>query len=378
MTITINKRSLSHRILIISAVLTAACALMAAHFHEDQSKRIANYTILEPITQGNLTVFPVATESVHDTHIFLTLDDGIRSGQVVVAEEGGSPGMVRPRPREGVVPREYPPPRSGAEVNRLTLTNNSDRALLLLAGEIVTGGKQDRVVGIDRIIPAKSGPVDLGVFCVEPHRWTGDSARFGGFNFAMAQPSVRKKAMADKDQSAVWNEVAKSRMAVAAAAPPAAYGISRSSSYADAMQNRFVQDKVNAVAAPMERSYDKLFGKLRAQHAVGAVVAVDGQILWADIFASPALFEAYWPKLVRSYATEALEGHIEPTQTYGPPSIKSAEDFLYDLNSKRENVESEPGLYRETELLGDNFEAFVLTSLLPGTGFDVHIAKMRN
>jgi hypothetical protein len=26
---------------------------------------------------------------------------------------------------------------------------------------------------------------------------------------------------------------------------------------------------------------------------------------------------------------------------------------------------------------GDDFEAFLLTSLLPNTGFDVHIAKMK-
>ena len=43
--------------------------------------------------------------------------------------------------------------QSGAEVNRLVLINNSDRPLLLLAGEIVTGGKQDRVIGADRLVP---------------------------------------------------------------------------------------------------------------------------------------------------------------------------------------------------------------------------------
>jgi hypothetical protein len=66
-------------------------------------------------------------------------------------------------------------PRGGARVNQLALINNSDRPLLLLAGEIVTGGKQDRVVGRDRIIPAHNEPVALDVFCVEPHRWTGVS-----------------------------------------------------------------------------------------------------------------------------------------------------------------------------------------------------------
>ncbi len=72
-----------------------------------------------------------------------------------------------------------PPSPGGAQVNQLVLVNNSKRPLILLAGEIVTGGKQDRVIGKDRIIPPESDPMDLGVFCVEPGRWVGSSDRFG-------------------------------------------------------------------------------------------------------------------------------------------------------------------------------------------------------
>src|ERR1700693_3530032 len=78
--------------------------------------------------------------------------------------------------------RRHPPPvtrHDGAQVNRLVLVNNSKRPLLLLAGEIVTGGKQDRVIGKDRIVPAESDPVDLSVFCVEPGRWVATSEHFG-------------------------------------------------------------------------------------------------------------------------------------------------------------------------------------------------------
>lgn len=360
-----------------AVIAMLGCAAMALGVAANQAKRApGGYTVLTPLIQNNLTVFPVVTNAIHDTHEFLTLDDGIRSGEVVIAEEGG--GVMRPLPDERM-PRVFPPSRGGAEVNRLTLTNNSERPLLLLAGEIVTGGKQDRVVGADRIISPKSGPIDLGVFCVEPHRWMGASSRFGALGFSMAQPSVRSKAMADKNQSAVWDEVAKSRSAVAMAVPaPAAGALSQTSSYAATMQNRFVQDEVNAVAAPVERSYDKLLGGLRAQHAVGAVVAVDGQIVWEDIFASPALFEAYWPKLIRSYAAEALAARTLPSKVYAPPSVSNAQAFLDDMNARSETSESEPNLYRNTELRGDYYEAFILTSLLPGTGFDVHMAKMRN
>jgi hypothetical protein len=40
-------------------------------------------------------------------------------------------------------------------------------------------------------------------------------------------------------------------------------------------------------------------------------------------------------------------------------------------------VESQPGVYRTTALQGTGFDAFVLTSLMPGTDFNVHVAKMK-
>lgn len=344
----------------------------------------AAYRALNPVTQDNLTVFPIVTDSTYDTHNFLTLDEGLRSGSVVVTEEGGSQELVRPRQPRPPDLWEEPPfpqnriPRRGAEVNRLMLTNNSDRPLILLAGEIVTGGKQDRVVGKDRIIPPKSEPIDLNVFCVEPHRWMEASVRFDGLGFAMAQPSVRVKAMADKDQQAVWEEVAKSKASVAGiVSAPNAQMLAATSSYAKTMENRAVQDRMDAVAAPIERSYDKLMGELHAQNAVGAVVAVNGEIVWADIFASASLLEKYWPKLVRSYAAEAVSAWRGRAKWGPAPSVAEAQRFLDDFDARRESVESEPGVYRNTEMMGRDYDAFILTSLLPGTGFNVHIAKMR-
>src|SRR5207342_1682554 len=121
--------------------------------------------------------------------------------------------------------RRRPPyqvrPYSGAEVNGLVLVNNSKHPLILLAGEVVTGGKQDRVVCKDRIVPAESDPVDLSVFCVEHGRWTETSTKFDTHASVMLQPSVRMKALADQDQQKVWDEVGRSRTAMArAVAPP--------------------------------------------------------------------------------------------------------------------------------------------------------------
>ena len=60
------------------------------------------------------------------------------------------------------------------------------------------------------------------------------------------------------------------------------------------------------MAEPIQRSYQSLIHELRDKNAVGVVVAVKGEIIWADVFASTNLLEKYWPKLVRSYAAEAI------------------------------------------------------------------------
>ncbi len=346
--------------------------------------------VLDPIRHGNLSVFPVVASRSYPTGEFITLDEGLRSGDVVVTEAGSVQGLIR---RHGV-PHVS---RDGAEVNRLVLVNNSKRPLLLLAGEIVTGGKQDRVIGKDRIVPAESDPVDLSVFCVEPGRWVATSEHFGASqamygnagdkNYGdaktapppmamMAQPSVRAKAMADKDQNEVWAEVRRQKdlagSEIRNAAPSAAVEVERISSYARVMENAEVRKQVDAVAKPIEQNYQSLIGQLRERHAVGVVVAVNGRIIWADVFASTDLLEKYWPKLVRSYASEAVVTRAKDVDV----SVARAQAFLADMEGRRETIESEPGVYRHAEVTGDGFKAFSLTSLLPKTGFEVHVAKM--
>ena len=359
---------MSRHLQLITALLGLAplAGLVAAPGTD--APHVSDYRVLSPLHQGNLTVFPVVSEVTHDTSQFITLDEGIRSGAVVVSEMGS----IRPLIRRG----GRPIPVDSARVNQLVLVNNSDKPLLLLAGEIVTGGKQDRVVGKDRIVPAQSDPIELGVFCVEPGRWTGASAKFSSLGAQMAQPSVRAKAMVDKNQQAVWDQVYASRTAVAAAVPTAragavAGGVAESSSYAQLVENKEVQKKVDEVAAPMARNYSKLIRELHSKNAVGVVVAVNGEIIWADVFASTALLEKYWPKLVRSYAAETIGKASDGEDV----TVKEAQKFLDDWSGRREMIESEPGIFRHTEINGDGFRAFELTSLLPKTGFDLHVAK---
>ena len=376
-------------IFVVSAVLLLVAGVATFNREEIRAGEVtasAGYKVLEPIRHGNLTVFPVVAAKSYPTGEFLTLDEGLRSGEVVVTEAGNVQGLIR---RHGTPIHQY----DGAEVNRLVLVNNSKRPLLLLAGEVVSGGKQDRVIGKDRIVPAESDPIDLSVFCVEHGRWVASTEQFGasealygknaGTNIGgpvpmaiMVQPSVRAKAMADKNQQEVWDEVSRQKQAmtveVQASAPVAGRELAQTTSYAKVNENEEVKKQVDSVARPIEQSYVSLMHQLRDRNAVGVVVAVNGRIIWADVFASTDLLSKYWPKLVRSYASEAVVTRAKQMEV----TTKQADAFLADMEGRKEMIESEPGIYRHTEVSGDGFKAFELTSLLPKTGFDVHVAKM--
>src|SRR6202789_461989 len=112
-------------LLLVTAV-AGPCLLQAGDL-----SAVSGYSLLNPIRSGNLTVFPVLAGKSYDTAEFLTLDEGLRSGDVVVTEAGQTRGLIRRRSGDPIVIR----PTQDAEVNRLVLVNNSKRPLLLLAGE---------------------------------------------------------------------------------------------------------------------------------------------------------------------------------------------------------------------------------------------------
>ncbi|MGD0292929.1 MAG: DUF6569 family protein [Terracidiphilus sp.] len=359
------------------------------------------YKVLAPIESGNLLLFPVVRASGKSAGAtpFITLDEGIKSGQVEVTEAGRARGMVRQRGMIGVPPYrgdgypQYPhhdDSYRGDEVNTLVLVNNSDKPLLLLAGEIVTGGKQDRVIAKDRIVPAGSEPIDLGVFCIEPGRWTASSDTFGASAKApahsfMVQPSVRERAMVAKDQQEVWNSVRGSISQMAMASAPSAgiamdsgsgggyYRSMGTTSYARAMEDSSVSAKVDEAEAPVMKAREQVIAQLRKEGAIGVVVAVRGEIVWADLFVDTDLLSRYWTKLVRSYAAESLVGG----ETHAAPTVADAQHFLDAPSGGKESSEGDVGVYRYRELRAEGTETFVLESLLPGTGYNVHISKLK-
>jgi hypothetical protein len=294
--------------------------------------------------------------------------------------------------------------RPGPQVNTLVLVNNSKRPLILLAGEIVTGGKQDRIVGKDRIIAPESDPVDLSVFCVEHGRWTVTSDKFGNYKNLMAAPSVRKQAMAEKDQQKVWaaveNQNGNTLSNMASSAPGIVAGggggasetlevngqavqvtpegastlrrLNSTTSLAKVQEDSAVESQIKSISDPVEKSFQSVIKQLRDQNAVGVVVAVKGRIIWADIFASKELLGKYWPKLLQSYAAEAYSAGGSSESV----NVKTAQEFVDNWKTTHEVVDSEPGLYRQTEMTGDRFKGFELTSLLPKQVFDLHLSKM--
>jgi hypothetical protein len=362
-----------------------AVALVWAWFAAESGVRAAGgpaesngeYRVLAPIESGNLLLFPVvrASGKAGGGSPFLTLDEGFKNGSVEVTEAGNVRGLVRSRDNgPAIVGRD--------QVNTLVLVNNSSQPLLLLAGEIVTGGKQDRVIAKDRIVPPGGDPIDLSVFCIEPGRWVESSPVFGASAKApaasiMVQPAVRERAMVAQDQQQVWNSV-HGTIADMAAAPAASGGpmpapMPPTTSYAKAMQSEQLKAKVDEAAAPLMQSREAILGQLKKEGAIGVVVAVRGEIVWADLFASSDLLARYWTKLVRSYAAESLGSG----ETHAAPTAADAQRFLESPAGGTETSEGSVGIYRYREVRSGGTETFVLESLLPDARYDVHISKLK-
>src|SRR5512141_2800875 len=101
-------------------VLAIAADLVAGGGHEAQAGQpspSSDYRVLAPVRHGNLTVFPVVAARSYDTEEFLTLDEGLRSGEVIVTESGSLQPLMRRR--------RTPIPPGGAQVNQLVVVNNS-------------------------------------------------------------------------------------------------------------------------------------------------------------------------------------------------------------------------------------------------------------
>ncbi len=323
------------------------------------------WRLLDPVTYENISVFPVVSSYGQDTSAFLTLEEGLAAGDVVVREQG-SEGLVRGRDGR---PVPIPQSGSGAAVNQLVLINRGKRPLLLLAGELVSGGKQDRIIGKDRIVPAGAPPLPLDVFCVEHGRWTG-SSQFAAA-LTIVHPSVREKAAVDQEQTKVWSAVRSGTTAAKpSAAPPPRMSMdsigaaissnARTEAYEKIYQSRAVGVSIDNFVEEVQRRFARATSGLKNERVVGVVVAYGSEVTWSDIFASGDLFDHYWHKLLRSYAVEAL---ARPAYRE-VASRDNANEFLRRLDG-RETLETEPGVYRWREIKEGHLAQIELEALQP-------------
>lgn len=293
-----------------------------------------------PFTYKNLTVFPVLSDQPVTRADLITLDEGLRSGKVTITELGAD-GSSRTIDRRNL--------NSSAEVNRLALTNGSGKALVLIAGEMILGGRQDRIVGHDCIIEASEKPVPLDVFCVEHGRWSG-AAAFGlssnnvasgqteGNNDAikitsiapLARPNIREKAQAKKSQEQVWSAVAET------------VTVNGTSTSTGTLKSVYEDKEVNKKIEAYEQAFRD---QLSSDSIVGVVAAVGDKVISADVFASHSLFQAYWPKMLKSYALEAVS-----TNSKGKQQVMKAEAeaFLARVQGNSEG-QGRDGVYRLKE-----------------------------
>jgi hypothetical protein len=373
------------------AVALAFTGLLAvgANVAQKDAKFSSNqWRLADPIRYENMSVFPVVSRQPADTASFATLDESLSAGEVVISEGGAE--MIR-RSRDGQ-PVAIPQQR-GASVNQLVLINRGSKPLLLLAGELVSGGKQDRIISKDRIVPPGAAPLPLDVFCVEAGRWTG-GAQFAAGKL-IVHPSVREQAAITKEQDKVWAAV---RGGTAAAPPPAvgsASGTARMSgqttqsvtvtestladaitttaptqSYAKLYKSPQVGVPADTFADEVQKRFERATAKLKGESVVGVVVAYGGEVAWSDIFASPTLFERYWPKLLRSYVVEAL---VRPKSSE-QPSVDDAREFLKPL-AGHESVETEPAIYSLRQVTQGKYVEMELEALRP-VEITLHVLKL--
>jgi len=335
----------------LSAIATLggiAFVWAAPHPHKAASRPEGDWRILDPVIYENIAIFPVVSGSSQDTSSFLTLEEGLASGEVIVSERGAA-GMVRNR--DGV--RTIPDYGTSASVNQLVLINRSKRPLLLLAGELVSGGKQDRIIGKDRIVPVGAEPLPLDVFCVEHGRWTGSSSQFtaaktGGTMAGASGSRSTPNAPAPRLSTSELQE------AISSEAP--------TQSYRKIYESRRVGGSVDSFVDQVQRRFARATSGLKGERVVGVIVAYGGEVAWSDIFASSELFHQYWSKLLRSYAVEAL---ARPTLRE-TVSADDAREFLRRPDG-REVQETEAGVYRWREITEGSLALIELDALQPKT-----------
>ena len=224
--------------------------------------------IRHPLHSDRLAVFPVMLRGHGGPGgRWWTADAAIAKGILVVAEKGGG----------GAVP--------------VIIMENRSRSdhVFVMAGEVVSGGKQTRTVRQD-IILSPGQRVETPVFCVEAHRWRGKAA-FGAAGVLVPQ-SIQKALRKGADQSAVWAEVARNNAALGS-------------------ENVTGSLEVGLKAEPVARKLAEVRRTIVPEVPAGSVgfLFADrfaGRAIGAEFFGRSDLAHALLPKVIDAYAVDLV------------------------------------------------------------------------
>jgi len=232
----------------------------------------------KPVSYENLTLFPITTHrgAIGDIAC-VPLDEAMRKNWLTVSEIGN--------------------------VNALVVRNTSWHYVYLMAGEIVVGGKQDRIIGRDMMIPPNSGKIEISAFCVEHGRWTYHgtipSANFAP-SYKIVPNTVRERAQSSKSQSEVWDGIAEQHEAAGVTSGTGAY------------MDVYKDEKVVQNIDDFKKHFAKAFAD---KDIIGMVGVIGGKVNAVDIFYSNELFSSLYDKLVEAYINEALKYSGTPSRT---------------------------------------------------------------
>lgn len=295
---------------------------------------VVPYRVHGPVTHENLSVYFLFGPDQMKGAKILTLDEALKDKKVIVHET--------------------------KNVNQLAIENTSTDPVFVQAGDIVKGGQQDRTIAVDAIIPAKSGRLPIGSFCVEQGRWSkrgGENAgRFDNNDYTLVGNALKLACRGDKSQGGVWKEVNEAQgklgRVVNAEVKDARSGTS--------LQLSLEHKKLKDVTAAYEKAFTDCLPCTRTGNVIGFAVAINGKVLSADVYANSDLFRRLWPKLMRSTVLEAVS-EKDPTARFAPATVEGVHVFLAEASSgkrterkvlqdlKEVQLDSEKNVYFETK-----------------------------
>jgi len=291
----------------VFAALSMALMVVAAAMAQT-----SDYRVSTPYVYKNLTIFLLHGKDQNTKGNVMTLQEAMERNLFRVYETG--------------------------DVNELEVENLSKEFdVFIQSGDIVKGGKQDRILAVSIIIPARSGRVKIEAFCVESGRWTKrgeeDSAKFNSSNDRIVTKELKIAANASRSQQEVWSQVSEAQARLSKnVGGDVASGSSRSS-----LQLSLENRKVVATVDEYIRSLSSIInGK---SDVIGYAMAINGKINSADVYVSNALFKKVWGKMLKAAATEAVS-ESRGVRLADPVKAEAVRDMIDDAEKARPREQS--------------------------------------